>query len=161
MRQNYEVTVDKQDEIFTKIEISYSTNLSLFSGINPVIQKVLQENFADKKNVTSLNVTKEGKKVKIELVYTKFNLSELLEGKNEKEQIIDILEQLGYPNDKIRTVEYKKKWPNVDEVDEKVWKVEIDEHFDSDKSLSQHSHERYISQMISRALGFEVWVSMY
>ena len=105
MRQNYEVTVDKQDEIFTKIEISYSTNLSLFSGINPVIQKVLQENFADKKNVTSLNVTKEGKKVKIELVYTKFNLSELLEGKNEKEQIIDILEQLGYPNDKIRTVE--------------------------------------------------------
>lgn len=161
MRQNYEVTVDKQDELFNKIEIRYFTNLSLFAGMNPVIKKVLEENSAGKKNVTSLNVTKEGESVKIELVYTKFNLSELIEGKNEKEQIIVVLEQLGYSIDKIKKVEYEKKWPNVDEVDDKVWKVEIDEHFDPDESLSQHSHERYMSRMISRALGFEVNVSMY
>lgn len=161
MRQNYEVTVDKQDEIFNKIEISYSTNLSLFAGMNPVIKKVLEENSADKKNVTSLNVNKEGESVKIELVYTKFNLSNLLKGKSEKEQIIAVLEQLGYTNDKIKAVEYTKKWPNVDEIDDKVWKVKIDEHYDPDESLSQHSHERYMSRMISRALGFEVDVSMY
>lgn len=161
MRQNYEVTVDKQDEIFTKIEISYSTNLSLFSGINPVIQKVLQENFADKKNVTSLNVTKEGKKVKIELVYTKFNLSELLEGKNEKEQIIALLERLGYTDDKIKVVEYTKRCPNVDGIDDKVWEVKIDEHYDPDESLSQQSDEIYVSKMIRTVLGFKVDVSMY
>ena len=85
MRQNYEVTVDKEDRIFTKIEIAYYTNLSLFAGMNPVIRKVLEEHSADQKNVTSLNVTKEGERVKIELVYTKFNLSKLIKGKNEKE----------------------------------------------------------------------------
>lgn len=77
--------------------------------MNPVIKKVLEENSTDKKNVTSLNVTKEGESVKIELVYTKFNLSNLHKGKNEKEQIIAVLEQLGYTNDKIKAVEYTKK----------------------------------------------------
>lgn len=160
MRQNYEVIVDKEDGIFSKIEIRYSTNLSLFAGMNPVIRKVLEEHSADQKNVTSLNVTKEGENVRIELIYTKFNLSKLIKGKNEKEQIIAVLEQLGYPIDKIRKVEYEKKW-NVDEVDDRVWKVEIDEHYDPDESRSQQSDEIYMSRMISRALGFEVSVSMY
>ena len=71
MRQNYEVIVDKEDGIFSKIEIRYSTNLSLFAGMNPVIRKVLEEHSADQKNVTSLNVTKEGENVRIELIYTK------------------------------------------------------------------------------------------
>lgn|GEM_PF-5758540 len=160
MRQNYEVIVDKEDGIFSKIEIRYSTNLSLFAGMNPVIRKVLEEHSADQKNVTSLNVTKEGENVRIELIYTKFNLFKLIKGKNEKEQIIAVLEQLGYPIDKIRKVEYEKKW-NVDEVDDRVWKVEIDEHYDPDESRSQQSDEIYMSRMITRALGFEVSVSMY
>ncbi len=160
MRQNYEVIVDKEDGIFSKIEIRYSTNLSLFAGMNPVIRKVLEEHSADQKNVTSLNVTKEGENVRIELIYTKFNLFKLIKCKNEKEQIIAVLEQLGYPIDKIRKVEYEKKW-NVDEVDDRVWKVEIDEHYDPDESRSQQSDEIYMSRMITRALGFEVSVSMY
>lgn len=160
MRQNYEVIVDKEDGIFSKIEIRYSTNLSLFAGMNPVIRKVLEEHSADQKNVTSLNVTKEGENVRIELIYTKFNLFKLIKGKNEKEQIIAVLEQLDYPIDKIRKVEYEKKW-NVDEVDDRVWKVEIDEHYDPDESRSQQSDEIYMSRMITRALGFEVSVSMY
>ena len=153
MRQNYEVIVDKEDGIFSKIEIRYSTNLSLFAGMNPVIRKVLEEHSADQKNVTSLNVTKEGENVRIELIYTKFNLFKLIKGKNEKEQIIAVLEQLGYPIDKIRKVEYEKKW-NVDEVDDRVWKVEIDEHYDPDESRSQQSDEIYMSRMITIALGF-------
>lgn len=161
MGQNYEVVVKQDDRIFVKLVIEYSTNSSLFSEMNSVIREVLEKDSIEEENVTNLVVTKEGKKVKIVLLYTKFNVPQLIKGKSEKEQIIAVLEQLGYSSEKIRKVELEKKWPNIDTVDDKVWKVEIDEHYYPDESLSQQSDENFISRKIGQVLGLKVSVSMY
>ena len=92
MIQNYEVTIEEDDGIFATIVIEYPTKLrSLFSGLNPVIRKVLDDHSVEQKNVINLNVTKNSKKVKIKLTYSKFDLVAITECKSEKEQIISLL----------------------------------------------------------------------
>lgn len=162
MIQNYEVTIEEDDGIFATIVIEYPTKLrSLFSGLNPVIRKVLDDHSVEQKNVINLNVTKNSKKVKIKLTYSKFDLVAITECKSEKEQIISLLNELGYTSEKIKKVEYEKEWPKCDELDDKIWKVELDEHFDPDESFSQHSYEFSMSKKISKVLGFKVSVSIY
>ena len=161
MKQDYNETVEKDDGIFATIVIEYSTKFNWFSEMSSAIRNVLDRRSIEQKDVTNINITIKDEKVEIKLTYTKFDLFAITKGKSEKEQIIAVLGELGYSNEKIRKVEYEKEWPKCDELNNKIWKVEIDEHFDQDETFSQCSYEISMSQKISEALGFRVSVSTY
>ena len=156
MRQDYIDYVEKDDGIFATIIIKYFTNFSFISEVNFVIRNILEKHSVEQENIIDFSVTKKGEKVKIKLTYTKFNLLAIAKINSEKEQIIAVLKELGYPDEKIKKVEYENQ--GSDEIDSKIWKIEINEYYDLDENFSQRSNEISISQKINKVLGFNAKV---
>lgn len=161
MEQKYEVTVEKENDLFGTLSIRYCKRIHIFYNIRNILSKVFKEYDIEKANVQSLSIAQQNKKVCIKLKYCKGNLQTLTRSTDKKEQIIITLNYLGYSFEKIRKVEYQKKSPKYDEDNQMIWKIELDERYDSDESFSQRNHEMSLSKALSEFLETDISVSMY
>lgn len=161
MKQEREVTIEKDDGIFSTLVIKYpSESTSIFCGMNMIIHEVTREYSIDPANISSINITREGCIRKIKIKYSKFDLSSITSIDDREEQIIAILNLLSYSQDKIKDISQEEKWPSISGSTETIWVARLDEHYDPDEGFSQRDHEFSMSRKISKALGFEVKVSM-
>lgn len=161
MEQEYQVIVEKEDVLFATLSIEYCKRINIFYNIRNILFKVFKEHDIEKANVQSLSITQKGKNVCIKVEYCKVNFQALTRSTDKKEQIIITLNHLGYSLEKIRKIEYQKKWPKCDEDNQMIWNIELDEHYDPDESFSQRDHEMSLSKALSEFLETDISVSMY
>jgi hypothetical protein len=102
------------------------------------------------RNISSINIEREGSRRTIVIKYTKFNLSDITSLPDKSDQIKSILNLLGYSSDKIESITSNNS----------SWFANIYEHYDPDEFLSKLDHEISISRKISKVLGFYVHVSI-
>lgn len=161
MSNNYEATIKDDDGIFSTLVIKFSNeNASIFCGLNLAAHEATGQFNISPTNISRIEVTREGLNRQIQIHYSKFDLSSITSLPDKNQQILEMLNLLGYSRDKVSTIEYKKKNPNDDCSNEFIWVATIFEHYDPDESFSQNEHEISMSKKISNALGFEVKISM-
>lgn len=157
MEQEYKAYVKEEDLIFVTLEAPYSIqHPSILWGMNLRLHEIVNDFSIDPENIYNINVVKEGLIRKVEIKYSKFNLSYIISLKDKKEQIREILDMLGYSNEKIKDISFEIKLPNIDHYTEMIWIARIYHHYDSDKTLLQQRAEISMSKQISNALGYEV-----
>lgn len=158
MISGQERKVKREDKgLFGKIQITYAERgKSIFSGSEDIIKEVLKEQGIKKSSVYEVETKKEQGKIKVKVKYYNFDIEALTKDKTEKEQIVAFLKLNGYEDDQIKVSESIK-------AGEKIWNVEVEEDFDPDESLSQHTFEMRLSEEIEKTLGLglEVYVSCF
>lgn len=156
MKENLKVTTEKDDGILTTLVIEYSLeNSSILCGMNITIHDVTRQFSINPSNIYSIKITKKGLNRKIKIKYSKFDFYAITLLESKEQQIVEILNLLGYPENKIAGITCKKKYPTVDYSTEMIWVTMI---YKDNENISQSSHETSLSRKISNALGFEVKV---
>lgn len=161
MEQKYLANIEDEDALYATLKISYDKQNHLFYNMKNILSQVFEEYDIDKRNILSFNVEQSEVQVYVKLEYCKVDLKTLTSSKDKKEQIILTLNHLGLPIEKIRKVEWGKKWPKCDEVDDMTWKVEINEYFDLEECYTKVCYENMLSNALSRFLSTDITVSVY
>lgn len=157
MEQEYKAYIKEEDHVFVTLEAQYSIqHPSILWGMNLKIYKIVNDFSIDPENIYNINVVKEGLIRKVEIKYSKFNLTSIIFLEDKQEQIREILNMLGYSYEKIENISYERKLPNTDHSTDMIWIARIYNHYDSDETFLQQRAEISISKQISNALGFEV-----
>lgn len=72
MNENYEVTIEKEDETSAILVINYTIeNTSIICGLNGTVHEVIRKYDVDPSNISTIFVAREGINRRIAIEYTK------------------------------------------------------------------------------------------
>lgn len=152
MSQQYKVKIQNCSAIFDILKIEYpSMGRIIFTGINnEIIKEVIKKRAIDEAKINSVTTMKQNGIVEVEVKYTKLNIVDIISKKSRKEQITEVLSQLGYSGKKIKELEYEKG----------IWYVTILNE-ELDNAYKIHCYETSLTRDITKLLGYAVNISIY
>ena len=140
---------------FVVFDKDFTTCMSSVFGDMMKQYSISEDNIVDAKFSRIDQKSKKG--ISVEIKYYNFDIHEL-EKLDEAEKIRFALNFMGYPDENIKDISYKKYWSNSNEL-EWVAKVSDPNHkFDIDESYCERDYELNVHNAIYSVLHFNVYI---
>ena len=156
---NIESNIQRKESTFFTTLSLFIPDENLVTCVSSVLQEVIKKYSIPEQNIVDIQASrinqKEQKLMSVEIKYCNFDPQEL-EALDKAEKIRFALKIMGYKDNDIKSISYRKYWDNSDEV---VWVARVYDpnyDFDPDESYCERNFISMKQSAIEGALGFAV-----
>lgn len=158
---NNELNIQRKEGIFFTTLSFRIPDENLVSCASSVLQEVIKKYSLPEQRIVDIRFSKINEEVQkfisVVIEYCNFDPHEL-ENLDKAEQIRFVLKFMGYTDDKIKDISYRKYWSNSNEL---IWVARVSDpnyDFDPDESYSERDYSNAVHFSIKSVLNFRVIV---